>query len=277
MLLLENIRHDKTDATAIATIQNMAKTIKKHGVLVRTCEGFVGNRVIATEGTEAHRLMLEGATAQQVDQVLVDFGFPMGPLQVLDLSGLDVFYRHREDHGWVKDKSLSPIGAEYYPFEFADTLVAELGRLGQKVGKGFYDYQGRKSVPSKQVDDLVVKLSEKKGIKRRQITEQEIRERCLYSMVNEGCKVLEEDIAIRPSDIDVVFVFGFGFPAHKGGIMFWGDQVGMTKIRDTLNQYSQQYPTVPYFKPCALLNKLADEKISLAKYWKQQEKKNSKL
>jgi len=274
MLLLENIRHDKNDATTLATIQQMAKVIKKHGVLVRTCEGFVGNRIFAVEGSEAHRLLLEGATPQQIDKVVFDFGFPMGIFQVMDLSGLDVMYRHREDHGWLKNKELSPTGAEYYPFDISDELVSEHNRLGLKVGKGFYDYEGgRKAVASKQVNDLIIKFSEKKGIKRRTITNEEIVERCFYPMVNEGFKILEEGIAIRPSDIDVVLVFGYGFPAYKGGIMFWGDLIGLSKIRDALNRYSQQYPNVPYFKPSSLLNKLADSKTSLAKHWKQQEKK----
>jgi len=276
MLLLENVRHDKSDAVTIATVQNMAKAIKKHGVLVRTCEGFVGNRIVSPYGCEANRLLLEGATTQQIDKVGYGFGFPMGLFQVADLSGLDISFHHRESQGWVKNHSLSPLGGDYYSFDVPDRLVTEFKRLGQKVGKGFYDYEGRKAVPSKQVTDLVLEVSQKKGIKRREIKDEEIVERCFYSMVNEGCKILEEGIAIRPSDIDVIVVFGFGFPAQKGGIMFWGDQVGLTKIRDTLNRYSQQYPSVPYLKPCALLNKLADSKTTLGKYWKQQEK-NSKL
>ena len=250
MQLLENVRHAGNDNVTIATVQALAKKINKKGVLVRTCEGFVGNRMYAIEGTEASRLVLEGALPEQVDKVLYKFGYPMGIFQVSDLSGLDIGYRSRSDKGWVKDPTKCPLGMDYYPFELSDSLVGDHERLGLKVGKGWYDYEGRsrKPIPSKKVTEMILEMSRKKGIKRREISDEEILERCMYPMINEGFKILEEGIAIRPSDIDVVKVFGYGFPAYRGGPMFYADLVGLRKIRDTLLKYSKKYPSVPFFR-----------------------------
>ena len=255
MTLLENVRHDKNDNVTIATVQQMAKTIGKKGVLVGTCDGFVGNRMFSVEHSEAFRLLLEGAMPHEIDSFLrKDFGFKMGIFQVLDLSGLDVLYRSRKDRGWLENNYLnSPYGKEkgYYPFELGDILVSEKDRLGLKAGKGMYDYNNmktRKPERSSMVEKLLIELSKKNGIERRNISKDELTERLFYPMINEGFKILEEKIAIRPSDIDVISVFGYGFPIYKGGPMFWADLVGLRKIRDALVKYNRLYPNIWYFK-----------------------------
>jgi len=273
MLLLENVKHNKCDNKTIATVQNMAKIIKKKGVLVGTCDGFVGNRMFRMEGIEALRLTMEGIKPKRIDDLLIKFGYPMGIFQVLDLSGLDIGYRSREDKGYFKEGFKKP---KYY-VETPDILVRDYNRLGLKVGKGIYDYpKGRKPVESKLVNELFNKEMKLKGKINRndQISDDEIIARCLYPMINEGFKILEEGIAIRPSDIDVVLVFGYGFPPYRGGIMKYADTIGIKKIRDTLNKFYNENNECDYFIPSNLLNIVADKNISLQKYWKKQNKKS---
>jgi len=277
MQLLENVRHSGTDEETIATVQEMAKKIKKKGVLVKVCEGFVGNRMFASEQVEAVRVLLEGASPQQVDKVLYDFGWAMGIYQVNDLSGNDIGYSRRDELGLV-EKPFSGILGDYSPFFLVDRLVKNHNRLGLKTGKGWYDYEEgqRKPIPSKKVEELIESCSKERNLTRRKISNEEILERVMYPFVNEGFKIIEEGIALRPSDIDVVFIYGYGFPAYRGGPMFWADLVGLGKIRDTLLKYSSKYPEAPHFKPSKLLNELADKKMSLAKYWKEKEKEMGK-
>jgi 3-hydroxyacyl-CoA dehydrogenase len=244
MRLLENVRGAKSSRTTIATVMAVGRRIGKVPVLVGVCYGFVGNRMLHQRSKESERLILEGALPQQVDQVLYDFGFPMGPFAMGDLAGLDVGWRIRKGRG-----ERAPV---------ADRLC-ELGRFGQKTGAGFYRYEGdRTPRPDPDVEKIIVDLSAAQGITRRPISDDEIRERLLYPMVNEGAKILEEKIAIRPSDIDVIWVYGYGWPVYRGGPMFWADAVGLRQIRDRMREFGRRTGS-DFWRPAALLDRLADE------------------
>jgi len=267
MQLVENVRFDGgADATTCATVQALAAKIGKKGVLVRSCPGFVGNRMFAIQGQEAGRMLYEGAMPWQVDEVMVkQVGTAMGIFQVGDLSGNDIGYKSRKDNGLLNDPA---------NYSISDLLVEKYGRLGMKTGRGYYDYPGlprsRKGVPSKLVEELIVAESKKKGVARREISSEEIIERVFYPFINEGFKCLEEGIAIRPSDIDVVFIFGYGFPAQLGGPMHWAEtQIGLKKIYTTLQRYSARFPDRAWLKPSELLRKCVESKCTLTKYWKK--------
>jgi 3-hydroxyacyl-CoA dehydrogenase len=206
-------RCEKTDKSVIATSMQIGKKIGKVAVLVGNCHGFVGNRMLAQRQREAQKLILEGAMPWDVDRVLYDFGLPMGPFAMSDLAGLDI--------GWDSTKSSSSTVRE---------VLCEMDRRGQKNGKGFYDYdENRNAKPSPIVEQVIRDFAEKRQIQRREISDQEILERCLYPMVNEGAKILEEGKAIRASDIDIVWINGYGWPVYRGGPMFWGELVGWTR------------------------------------------------
>ncbi len=239
MRLLEVVRGAKTAKPVVATAMQMAKAIGKVGVLVGVCHGFVGNRMLEARQREAGKLILEGAMPWDVDRVLFDFGMPMGPFAMADLAGLDL--------GWVKERSTGATIRE---------LLCEAGRWGQKTGAGFYDYDAaRKATPSPVVEQLILGLSAKQGIERRSIGDQEILERCLYPMINEGVKILEEGIASRASDIDVVWINGYGWPAYRGGPMFYADAVGAKTVLARLQAYQMQLGED--FRPAALLEAVA--------------------
>ncbi|HUO23450.1 MAG TPA: 3-hydroxyacyl-CoA dehydrogenase NAD-binding domain-containing protein [Caulobacteraceae bacterium] len=241
MKLLEVVRGAKTSKPVIATAMQLAKKIGKTAVLVGVCYGFVGNRLLAQRQREAEALLVEGALPWQVDKVITDFGQSMGPFAMRDLAGLDV--------GWVKEKSTSSTVRE---------ILNEMDRRGQKTGAGFYDYdENRVAKPSALVEQIVLDFSNKAGIERRAISDEEILERCLYPMVNEGAKILEEGKAIRASDIDVVWLNGYGWPRYRGGPMWWGEQVGLPKILAAMRRYEAMGK--PEFKPSALLERLAAE------------------
>jgi len=242
MRLLEVVRGEKTSDEVIATSMALAKRIGKIAALVGVCRGFVGNRMLYGRGVEANKLILEGAMPWDVDDVLYEFGFPMGPFAMSDLAGLDI--------GWQKETSTSSTIRE---------VLCEQGRRGQKTGKGFYVYnpETRAKSPDPVVEKLVLEFSEKEGVERREIGEEEILERCLYPMVNEGAKILEEGIAIRSSDIDVVWVNGYGWPVYRGGPMFWADSIGLDKIVARMDEFQQKHGD--FWKPATLLRKLADE------------------
>jgi 3-hydroxyacyl-CoA dehydrogenase len=241
MRLLEVVRGAKSDKAVVATAMAVGRQIAKVPVLVGVCDGFVGNRMLHQRGREAEKLILEGALPQQVDKVLYDFGFPMGPFAMGDLAGLDVGWRIRKGKG-VK----SPV---------ADRLC-EMGRFGQKTGAGYYKYgPDRSSSPDTEVEKIIVEVSAEMGITRRHIGDDEILARLLYPMVNEGAKILEEGKAIRASDIDVIWVYGYGWPVYRGGPMFWADSVGLGKIRDTMLGWQRTQGDV--WKPAALLDRLA--------------------
>ena len=215
MKLLEIVRGAKTAPSVLATCMALSKTIRKVAVVSGVCDGFIGNRMLSPRQREANALVMEGATPAQVDQVLLDFGFPMGPFQMSDLAGLDI--------GWDPDTSN---GAE----NFRDALC-EAGLRGQKNGHGFYDYdEKRNRTPSPKVEQLVREFAAKRGIAQRTIDSQEILERLLYPMVNEGALILEEKMAQRASDIDIVWLNGYGWPAWTGGPMFWADTVGLDTV-----------------------------------------------
>lgn len=225
MKLLENVRGDKSSDSVVATTMAIGKKIGKVSTMVGVCPGFVGNRMLFMRGAEAERMLLEGATPAQVDKVLFDFGFPMGPFSMSDLAGLDI--------GWKQEKSSSSTIRE---------VLCENGRRGQKNGMGYYTYDAetRAATPDKEVEQLIKDFAIGKGIEQREVSDQEVLERCLYPMVNEGAKILEEKIAIRGSDIDVVWVNGYGWPVYRGGPMHWADSIGLAEIAAKVQEYGER-------------------------------------
>ncbi|HVH38262.1 MAG TPA: 3-hydroxyacyl-CoA dehydrogenase NAD-binding domain-containing protein, partial [Sphingomicrobium sp.] len=218
MKLLEVVRGAKTSPDVLLTAMTIAKKIKKVAVVAGVCHGFIGNRMLMPRQVEATKLLLEGATPEQIDRVHVEFGMPMGPFQMADLAGVDI--------GWHRD----PTRIE----NIRDALAAE-GRWGQKRQAGFYDYDDkRRPSPSPRVQEIIDDFRVKEGVEKRDISDQEIVERTLYTMVNEGAKILEEGMAQRASDIDVVWVYGYGWPVYRGGPMFWADTEGAAKIVEGL-------------------------------------------
>ena len=214
MKLLEVVRGAKTAPDVLVTAMSLAKKIRKVAVVAGVCYGFIGNRMLIPRQVQAQRLLLEGATPEQVDRVHVGFGMPMGPFQMADLAGVDI--------GWHRDPSRIE--------NIRDALCA-IDRWGQKKGAGFYDYdEKRRPSPSPKVQEIIEQFRAKEGVEPREITDQEIVERTLYTMVNEGAKILEEGMAQRASDIDVVWVYGYGWPVYRGGPMFWADSEGLPKI-----------------------------------------------
>ncbi|MGE3990805.1 3-hydroxyacyl-CoA dehydrogenase NAD-binding domain-containing protein [Pseudorhodoplanes sp.] len=245
MRLLEIVRGADTDPQTLATAISIARKIGKVPVVVGVCHGFVGNRILRVRSTEAERLLLEGALPQDVDGALTAFGFPLGPFGVSDLAGLDISWRMRKAQGARA--------------EIADQLC-EMGRFGQKTGKGFYLYEAgnRTPKPDPDVEALIVATSQRLGIARRALSRNEITERLLFPMINEGARILEEGIAQRPGDIDVIWVYGYGFPAWRGGLMYYADQIGLPYIRDRLTEFARQAGD-PKHEPAPLLKRLANE------------------
>src|SRR5688572_30166386 len=243
MRLLENVRGAKSSKTTVATAMAVGRRIGKVPVLVGVCYGFVGNRMLHQRGVQAEKLLLEGALPHQVDKVLYDFGLPMGPFAMSDLAGLDVGWRIRKGRG-VKSA-------------VADRLC-EMGRFGQKTGKGYYIYDDKRNPsPDPEVEQIIFEVSKEMGIKRRQISDEEILQRLLYPMVNEGAENFEAKIAIRASDIDVIWVYGYGWPVYRGGPMFWADSIGLKAMRDKMLELQRTHGD--FWKPAPLLNRLADE------------------
>ncbi len=246
MRLLEVVRGEKTAKPVIATAMQLSKKIGKVAVLVGVCHGFVGNRMLEARQREANKLILEGAMPWDVDRVIQDFGMPMGPFAMADLAGLDIGWSAaRSSGGSVRD------------------VLCEMDRRGQKNGHGFYDYDAaRKATPSPIAEKAILDFSARQGITRRQISDQEILERCIYPMINEGAKILEERIASRASDIDVVWVNGYGWPVYRGGPMFYADAIGPEHVLERLKVYQAQFGDD--FAPSALLEKLAAKRGKFA-------------
>lgn len=245
MKLCEIVRADKTAPDALVTAVSIARKIAKVPAVVGVCDGFVGNRMLAQRGKQSEKLLFEGALPQQVDAVVTKFGMPMGPFAMGDLAGLDIGWRSRKDRG-IKS-------------EIADALC-EAGRFGQKTGKGYYKYEAgsRSALPDPEVEKLIDETLLRLGRKKRVVSDDEILERMMYPMINEGAKILEEGIAARPSDIDVVWLYGYGWPIYRGGPMFWADTVGLKHIADRLSFYAKE-TNDPSLEPAPLLKKLAAE------------------
>ncbi|MBW7962489.1 3-hydroxyacyl-CoA dehydrogenase NAD-binding domain-containing protein [Bradyrhizobium sp. BR 10261] len=245
MKLCEIVRADKTAPDALVTAVSIARKIAKVPVVVGVCDGFVGNRMLAQRGKQSEKLLFEGALPQQVDAVVTKFGMPMGPFAMGDLAGLDIGWRSRKDRG-IKS-------------EIADALC-EAGRFGQKTGKGYYKYEAgsRAPLPDPEVEKLIDETLLRLGRKKRVVSDDEILERMMYPMINEGAKILEEGIAARPSDIDVVWLYGYGWPIYRGGPMYWADGVGLKHIADRLSYYAKE-TNDPSLEPAPLLKKLAAE------------------
>jgi 3-hydroxyacyl-CoA dehydrogenase len=243
MKLLEVVRGAKTSPETLATAMSVGRKIGKVPVVVGVCHGFVGNRMLRVRSVEAERLLLEGALPQDVDGALTEFGFPMGPFAMGDLAGLDISWRMRKAQGARA--------------EIADQLC-EQGRFGQKTGKGFYLYQegSRTPVPDPEVEQLIIATSHRLGVARRTLDRKEITERLIFPMINEGARILEEGIAQRASDIDVIWVYGYGFPAWRGGPMFYADKIGLRYICDRLAEFVRQTGDRKH-EPAPLLARLA--------------------
>jgi len=250
MRLLEIVRGEKTSNEVIATSLDLAKRLRKIGVVVGNCFGFVGNRMLYSYGRENQLLLLEGAAPEYIDKALYDWGMAMGPNAVGDLAGLDVGYKVRQERTDLPDDP------RFY--RVAD-LLAEMGRFGQKTGKGMYLYEegSRKPTPDPEVKAIIDAESARLGIERREIGEQEVIERCIYGLVVEGARILEDKIAIRSGDIDVVWMNGYGFPRHRGGPMHYADSIGLDKVYATVCEFEERFGSM-YWEPPALLKELAE-------------------
>jgi 3-hydroxyacyl-CoA dehydrogenase len=244
MKLLENVRGPRTSPQTIATVMALGKTLGKIPVLAGNCDGFIGNRMLMYYMAEAEFLLEEGATPEQIDRVMEGFGFAMGPLAMRDLAGNDVGFLIRKGRTLPADERWSPI---------LERLFAQ-GRLGQKSGKGFYRYEGRTRIPDPEVISLIEGVSRELGIRRRDIPDEEILDRLLHPLVNEGARIIDEGIAIRASDVDIVYVYGYGFPAFRGGPMFWAEQAGLARVADTMRRLAPTHGA--RWRPAALLEKL---------------------
>jgi len=257
MKLLEIVRAEKTSPEVLATAIDTAKRIKKFGVVAGVCFGFIGNRMMA-EGfhREADQMLLEGASPQQIDQVMYDFGFPMGPFAMHDMAGVDIMHSILKTTG-KKENNREPYFNVLYQ-------VGELGRFGQKTGSGFYRYDegSRRPLHDPVTDALILQEAERLGIKRTTIENTEIEQRCMYSLINEGAKILEEGIAYRPGDIDVIWSYGYGFPRFRGGPMYMADQIGLETIYEAVMSYRDKFGD--YWTPAPLLETLARDKKTFA-------------
>ena len=245
MRLLEIVRGEKTSKSVVASSMSISKTIGKIAAVVGVCPGFVGNRILAQRQREANKLILEGALPWDIDDALFEFGFPMGPFAMSDLAGLDI--------GWDKETSRG---------ETLRDRLCESGRLGQKSGKGFYVYdEKRNKSPDPEVEALIREFAESKQAQRREISKEEILKRCLYPMINEGFKILEEGMAVRASDIDIIWLNGYGWPIYEGGPMFYGNLVGFDKILSWLQKMEDEHGSE--FAPSSYLEKIVKENINI--------------
>ncbi len=259
MRLLEIVQCAKTAPDVVMTALDIAKTIKKVGVVAKVCYGFIGNRMMDPYGREAERCVLEGATPEEVDGALEDFGMAMGILAVYDMAGIDIGHLTR-----VARAHLLPKDPTFYR---PTALLTERGWLGQKTGRGYYRYDGadRKRTPDPEAIAMFAEEAKRLGVPQRKPSKQEIQERCLYAMINEGALLLEEGIAVRASDIDIVYTSGYGFPRYRGGPMFYADTVGLKVIYDKILEF-QKTLDPQYWQPAPLLEKLAKAGSSFAQW-----------
>ena len=262
MKLLEIVRADKTADDVIATCMKMAKRIRKVPVLARVCYGFIGNRMLTPYFREAQLCLLEGASPEQIDGVMQDWGMAMGPLAVGDLAGLDIGYKARQalSDEQKGDPKVSAV---------ADALV-EMGRLGQKSGAGYYKYdpETRARTSDPEVMNVVNEMARSFGVKRRDLSDEKVLNRLIYALVNEGAQILDEGIAQRSGDIDVVYAYGYGFPAAKGGPMHYADAVGLDKVYGAISRFSEELDA-SYWQAAPLLKSLAESGSSFAEWSKK--------
>ncbi len=251
MRLLEIVRGEATSPETLATAMAIGKQLRKQGVVVGVRDGFVANGMFLPYIRESEFLLEEGATPEQVDRVIFEFGFPMGPFQTMDMAGLDVGWRIRQAAAATRpeDERYSPV---------ADR-ICEMGRMGLKTEAGWYLYEegSRTPVPDPEITAMIEASSAEQGIERREISDQEILERCLYPLVNLGAGMLEERVALRSSDIDVIWMHGFGFPRYHGGPMFWADQIGLGEVHRVMQELHEKHGEL--LKPTALLTQLGQE------------------
>jgi len=260
MRLLEIVRGKETSKEVIATSLALAKRLKKVGVLVGNCYGFVGNRMVHQYFRESQFLVEEGAKPEEVDGALYQFGMAMGPLAVGDLAGLDVGWRIRKEH-----KHLEKPGVRV---PLISDRLCELGRFGQKTGAGWYRYdENRKPIPDPEVEKLIAEIAEDADSKRRAISEEEIIERTQYALINEGAKILEEGIALRAVDIDIIYINGYGYPAWRGGPMWYADTIGLKRVYERVKQFHEEHGEL--WTPAPLLKMLAEEGRKFADYDKK--------
>ena len=261
MRLLEIVRGKASSKEVVATCMQLSRTLGKVGVLVGNCRGFVGNRMFGPYRREAQFLIEEGAGIEAVDQALSDFGMAMGPLATGDLAGLDVGWRIRKEYRHLEVPGIRQ--------PFAEDRLCELGRYGQKTGAGWYKYDDqRRAAPDPAVGELIRKWVEEAGIVQRQISAVEITDRCLYALVNEGARILEEGYALRASDIDIIYINGYGFPAYRGGPMWYADTVGLKPVYDRICEFQRQHGET--WQPAPLLKQLAEQGKTFAEFGREQ-------
>jgi 3-hydroxyacyl-CoA dehydrogenase len=261
MRLLEIVRGKASRKEVIATCMQLSKKLGKVGVLVGNCRGFVGNRMFGPYRREAQFLVEEGASIEAVDQALHDFGMAMGPMATGDLAGLDVGWRIRKEYRHLEKPGVRQ--------PFAEDRLCELGRYGQKTGAGWYKYdENRRAIPDPEVNELVRKWAGEAGIAQRKISSDEIVDRCIYALVNEGARILAEGIALRAVDIDIIYLNGYGFPAYRGGPMWYADTVRLDKVHRRISELHRQHGEL--WEPAPVLERLAEEGKKFAEFNKEQ-------
>jgi 3-hydroxyacyl-CoA dehydrogenase len=252
MKLLEIVRGEKTALDVMATALALGKQIKKVAVVSGVCDGFIGNRMLARYGAAANALVVAGAAPQQIDKAMERFGYAMGPFRVGDLAGLDI--------GWAtRKRKAAEAGVPHEP-TLADKLC-ELGRFGQKTGSGWYRYEPGVRAPQAEalVDQLITNYRAAKGVTPRKMNDEEVVERCIYALVNEAARILAEGIAVRASDVDLVYLNGYGFPAHRGGPMCHANEIGLANVVSVLRRFAAEPGADASWLPAPLLVQLAEE------------------
>jgi 3-hydroxyacyl-CoA dehydrogenase len=261
MRLLELVRGKATSKEVIATCMQLLKKLGKVGVLVGNCRGFVGNRMFHPYRREAQFLVEEGVSVEAVDNALYEFGMAMGPLATGDLAGLDVGWRIRKEYRHLQKPGVRQ--------PLAEDRLCEMGRYGQKTSAGWYKYdETRRAIPDPEVADLVRKWAAEAGVPQRKISNEEIVDRCIYALVNEGARVLEEGFALRAVDIDIIYLNGYGFPAYRGGPMWYADTVGLKKVYGRICEFYQRHGEL--WEPAPLLKQFAEQGKTFAEFSRDQ-------
>jgi 3-hydroxyacyl-CoA dehydrogenase len=260
MRLLEIVRGKATSKEVIATLMTLSKKLGKIGVLVGNCRGFVGNRMFGPYRREAQFLVEEGATVEAIDKALYDYGMAMGPMATGDLAGLDVGWRIRKEFKDAENKSVRQ--------PLVEDRLCEMGRYGQKTGAGWYKYdENRRPMHDPEVDKVIEQIRKESGRTPREIGAEEIVDRIIYALVNEGARILEEGYALRAVDIDIIYINGYGYPAYRGGPMWYADTVGLKKVYDRVVEFEKQHGAL--WTPAPLLKQLAESGKTFADFDKQ--------